>query len=296
MPLGFGWRLVRRTRLFWFTGPMILAIVAGAAIYLSRPTVLVGRHWARSDQVACGGISHQPWDELLRRFVDAEGNVDYSTWKESVGDLRRLDDYVSSLSRLDESRFATLPQRLAFWINAYNAVTVLGILREYPTTSVQNHVSRVGGYNFWRDLRLIVGEQNYSLGEIEHTLLRPLNEPRIHFAIVCASRGCPRVRNEAYTAERLEEQLQSNAIAFFADPTKCAVTTAGNELQLSPILKWYADDFGTSLPAVLQRITPWLPDDARSMAQGKNVRVVYLDYDWNLNDQLAAAPPLPPPE
>lgn len=287
---------VRRKARSWLAALGFLAIIGSVAIYLSRPTVLVGRQWAGSDRISYEEISHQPWDELLRRFVDEEGNVDYSAWKTSTDEIHRLDEYIDSLSRLDESRAASSPQKLAFWVNAYNAVTVRGILREYPTTSIQDHVSHVWGYNIWRDLRLIVGDKTYSLGEIEHSILRPLNEPRIHFAIVCASRGCPRLRNEAYVSERLEEELQSNTVAFFADPTKCSADTARNELQLSPILKWYAADFGPSMPEVLQRISPWLPVDARSVALGKNVQIVYLDYDWTLNDQLTAAPPLPPPE
>lgn len=208
--------------------------------------------------------------------------------------MRRLDEYLVTLSRVNEARDATAQQRLAFWINAYNAVTVRGILREYPTTSIQNHVARVWGYNIWRDLKLMVGDRRYSLGEIEHAVLRRMNEPRIHFAIVCASRGCPRLLNEAYSAERLEEQLSRNTLAFFADPTKCSVDTAQNELHLSPILDWFAADFGASTPAVLQRIADWLPESAQAVAQSKDVRVKYLDYDWNLNDQATAGPPLPP--
>ena len=241
-----------------------------------------------------GDVSHRTWDELLRRYVDADGLVDYSGWKQSSEDMRRLDEYLAALSRVDEVRDATAEQRLAFWINAYNAVTVRGILREYPTTSIQNHVARVWGYNFWRDLKLIVGDRRYSLGEIEHVVLRRMNEPRIHFAIVCASRGCPRLLNEAYSAERLEEQLSRNTLAFFADPTKCSADAAQNELHLSPILDWFAADFGASTPAVLQRIANWLPESAQAVAQSKDVRVKYLDYDWNLNDQATAGPPLPP--
>jgi hypothetical protein len=226
--------------------------------------------------------------------VDADGFVDYTGWKQSSEDVRWLDEYLAELSRADDTRDATAAQRLAFWINAYNAVTVRGILREYPTTSIQNHVARVWGYNFWRDLKLIVGDRRYSLGEIEHAVLRRMNESRIHFAIVCASRGCPRLLNEAYSAERLEEQLSRNTLAFFADPTKCSVDAAQNELQLSPILNWFAADFGSSTPAVLKRFTDWLPESAQAVAQSKDVRVKYLDYDWSLNDQATAGPPLPP--
>jgi hypothetical protein len=283
-----------RKRRSWLTGLIAIAALTALMTGLSRPAVLVGRAWSAAEQVAAGDISHQAWNELLRRYVDAEGNVDYTSWKASADDQRRLDEYLASLSRLDEPRPATPSQRLAFWINAYNAVTVRGILREYPTTSIQNHLRHVWGYNIWRDLRLIVGNRRRSLGEIEHSILRTMNEPRIHFAIVCASRGCPRLLNEAYSAERLEEQLQHNTLAFFADPTKCRFEPSRNELHLSPVLLWYAADFGPTRADLLRRIAEWIPDDARAVTCPNGVRVVCLDYDWSLNDQATAGPPLPP--
>ena len=274
---------------------LAIAIVATVVIAwrVSQPTVLVGRAWPLAERVAIGDVSHQTWDELLHRYVNADGFVDYAGWKQSAENSRRLEDYLAALSQADEVTDATVEQRLVFWINAYNAVTVRGILREYPTTSIQNHVARVWGYNIWRDLKLIVGDSRYSLGNIEHAILRKMNEPRIHFAIVCASRGCPRLLNEAYSAERLEEQLSRNTVAFFAEPTKCSVDAEQNELQLSPILDWFAADFGTSTPAMSQRIADWLPESAQVIARSKDVRVKYLDYDWNLNDQATAGPPLP---
>lgn len=284
----------RRSFVRRLAGLLIAAVGLVAASRLSRRTVIVGRDWPLPERVGYTHISHELWDALLRRYVDADGLVDYTSWKQSTKDMRRLDDYLATLSQADNIREATASQRLAFWINAYNAVTVCGILREYPTSSIQNHVAHVWGYNIWRDLKLIVGDRRWSLGEIEHAVLRSMHEPRIHFAIVCASRGCPRLLNEAYSAERLEDQLSRNTLAFFADPTKCSVDAEQNELRLSPILDWFAADFGTPTPAVLQRIASWLPEPAQAVAKSKDVRVSYLDYDWSLNDQATAGPPLPP--
>ena len=281
----------RRTTLLLIA---VFATLATLTWRASQPTVIVGRLWPTAERVAIGEVSHQAWNELLHRYVDADGLVDYAGWKQSVEDSRRLEDYLATLSRVDEARDATTTERLAFWINAYNAVTVRGILREYPTTSIQNHVARVWGYNIWRDLKLIVGDNRHSLGNIEHSVLRKMNEPRIHFAIVCASRGCPRLLNEAYSAEGLEEQLSRNTVAFFADPTKCSVDAEQNELQLSPILDWFAADFGASTPAMLKRIANGLPEPVQAVARSKDVRVTYLDYDWSLNDQATVGPPLPP--
>lgn len=263
----------------------------------------VGREWPPAERIAIDEIDHDAWSRLLHKYVHGEGDVDYTGWKASATDLQALDSYLETLSRADPRQPAGRAARLAFWINAYNALTVKGILREYPTTSIQNHVGWLFGYNIWRDLRLVVGDRPYSLGAIEHEVLRQQNEPRIHFALVCASRGCPRLLNEAYTALRLEEQLAANTRAFFADPLKFSWTSERPaELHISPILDWYADDFGTTEADRLQSIVPWLPQEAQALARSGRVRIRFTGYDWSLNDQatsvplavFAEEPPLPP--
>jgi hypothetical protein len=177
---------------------------------------------------------------------------------------------------------------LAYWVNAYNAVTIKGILREYPTTSIRNHTARVFGYNIWKDLQLIVSGAGFSLEQIEHEILRKLNEPRIHLAIVCASRSCPKLRAEAYTAERLDEQLVLNARDFFANSGNFRHDFRGQQFHLSAIMKWFAEDFGRDQAAQLRAISPYLPTPAaRQAAEANSVRVSYLSYDWGLNDQAA---------
>jgi hypothetical protein len=274
---------------------VLLVTVLG--IWFTKPVVRVGRYCPKAERLGYADISHSIWDQLLHRFVDSEGNVDYGAWKASSKDSQQLDEYLNQLSRLDETIDATRSQKIEFWVNAYNATTVRGILREFPTGSIQNHVSQLWGYNIWRDLQLIVGEKAYSLGEMEHSVLRPLREPRIHFAIVCGSRGCPRLRNEAYDARKLEDQLKSNTQAFFADGTKCAVDAERNELQLSPILKWYAQDFQDDAKSeLLPAIADWLPDEVRSKAQSRPLKIRFGDYDWSLNEQKPLDAPLPPVE
>ncbi|HLJ11424.1 MAG TPA: DUF547 domain-containing protein [Planctomycetaceae bacterium] len=230
-------------------------------------------------------IDHRVWDNLLKRYVDDEGNVAYSEWKSTPADVELLDAYLAALSRADPARDASRPARLAFWVNAYNALTIRGILREYPTDSIQNHAARLWGFNIWRDLLLTVGDAAYSLGQIEHDVLRPLHEPRIHFAIVCASRGCPRLLNRAYTAWEIERQLLDNTRNFFADGQKLQFDAATGQLRVSPILKWYAGDFGESETQRLQMIAPFLPEGISRQIPGGILGIAYLDYDWSLNDQ-----------
>lgn len=266
----------------------------GSALFLATPSlagpvVTVGAEVPASRRVNLDSIDHSAWDTLLKRYVDASGMVDYAAWKASAADQQLLDKYLAHLSQASVSQNSSRESRLAYWINAYNAVTVKGILREYPTTSIRNHTAKLFGYNIWTDLQLLVEGKSYSLEQIEHKILREMEEPRIHFAIVCASMGCPRLLNQAYEAERLEEQLTANAKAFFADPTKFHYDAGRRTVAVSPIMKWFSEDFGASQADQLRRVAPYLPDAAsRQLAESGRARVSYLDYDWGLNDRWVA--------
>ncbi len=251
---------------------------------LAGTPVYVGSKAAQ--RVSMDRIDHSTWDALLKKYVDANGMVNYAALKSSPADTRLLDRYLSVLSSGSPSVPASRESKLAFWINAYNAVTVRGILREYPTTSIRNHTAKLWGYNIWNDLQLLVAGKPYSLGQIENEVLRKMSEPRIHFAIVCASIGCPRLLNEAYVADRLEQQLQINTKDFFSRRGNFRFDKNGRRLYLSSILKWYATDFGANQGAQLSRISAWLPTrEAAEMARRNAGNVSYLDYDWGLNKQ-----------
>lgn len=277
-----------RGRTYWMAGAGLTLLVGGlmASSCLAGAKVTVGRIWPASDQISIDQINHAPWDGLLKKYVDDQGYVDYAAWKASAADTAALDGYLNGLSRANPQMAASREAKLAFWINAYNAVTIKGILREYPTTSIRNHTAKVIGYNIWDDLLLTVGENAYSLNQMEHEILRKMGEPRIHFAIVCASVGCPRLLNEAYTADKLDAQLTTNARAFFADPEKFQYDASSGRIEVSPILKWFAEDFGANASLQMRTIASYLPDaGATKLAQSGSARVSYLDYDWDLNDQ-----------
>ena len=178
---------------------------------LAGQKVTLGRAVPANQFVSMDQIDHGIWDGLLKRYVDNHRNVAYARWKQSAQDTQALDSYLGILSAANPRGQASKEAKLAFWINAYNAVTVRGILREYPTTSIRNHTAKLYGYNIWDDLLLSVGGSSYSLNQMEHEVLRKMGEPRIHFAIVCASRSCPRLLNEAYAADTLDAQLTTNS-------------------------------------------------------------------------------------
>jgi hypothetical protein len=261
-------------------------LVANSPSSLAGTKMTLGRAVPAGQQVSMDQIAHEPWNRLLARYVNDRGFVDYPGWKASAEDARMLDQYLESLARANPAIEATRTARLAFWINAYNAVTVRGILREYPTTSIRNHTAKLIGYNIWDDLLLNVGGRNYSLNQIEHEVLRKMGEPRIHFAIVCASHGCPRLLNKAYMPETVENQLAANARDFFANPLNFQYDSRQRTIRVSSILDWFGEDFGNDQAEQMKQIAPYLPDDAaKQLASSGAARVSYLDYDWSLNDQ-----------
>lgn len=244
----------------------------------------LGRKWNPSEMVSMTTVDHSEYDRLLKTYVDRDGYVDYKKWHATSSDRKALQSYLAGLSQASHSKPATKPAQLVFWINAYNAVTLEGILREYPTKSIRDHTSVIGGYNIWKDLPLLVGNRTYNLDSIEHKVLRKMKEPRIHFAIVCASIGCPRLLNEAYTADQLEKQLTKNTTDFFSRSQNLQADSQSSTLRLSAILDWFGKDFGSTQTQRLNYLKPYFPDDAQSLASKRTVRVKYLKYDWTLND------------
>jgi len=267
------------TAIFLFA---VLVLTFGSGLLAAD--VLVGANVASARQTPLDQIDHSVWDGLLKKYVDDKGMVNYKAWKANAGDEQALDQYLAHLSQSNGK--GTKEQQLAFWINAYNAVTVKGILREYPTTSIRNHTAKLFGYNIWKNLKLIVGGKPVSLDEMEHQVLRKMGEPRIHFAIVCASIGCPRLLNEAYVAERIDEQLTLNSRSFFADASKFRYDANRQTYHISPIIQWFGEDFGNSEPAQLKTIAPYISDSAASQAAASGRGTMsFVDYDWGLNDQ-----------
>lgn len=242
-----------------------------------------------------GRVDHAEYDVLLRRHVDAQGLVDYAAWK--AQDRPALERYLKRLAAVQPGRLADDAERLAYWINAYNALTLHGMLAFYPTRSIKDHVSVVWGFDFWDDVRLVVDGRERSLNAIEHEVLRKLGEPRIHFAIVCASRGCPRLLNEAYTGTGIAPppdedgqaapgQLERQAQVFFADPRQFRIDRVRGEVRISAILDWFGEDFGGSDRAKLDFARRYLAsEEDRAFVARKDIELEYLDYDWSINEQ-----------
>lgn len=220
--------------------------------------------------------SHSELDSVLKTRVDAEGMVDYAGLK---ANRSALDGYLAKTGAVGKSAFDawTRNQQLAFLINVYNAETLKLVIDHYPVKSIK----KIGGLlgQPWDVESATLFGKKTTLNTIEHKILRPkYQEPRVHFAIVCAAMGCPPLRNRAFTPENLDEQLDARGRIFLNQGNKNRVE--GDTLYLSPIFDWFGEDFtagGTSLDFV----APFFPVDIK----GKKLKVKFTDYDWSLNQQ-----------
>ena len=210
---------------------------------------------------------HEAWDSLLRTYVSEDGLVDYLGFQRDKG---KLQAYLALLSRHVPGRNWKRKELLAYFINLYNAGTVMLILEHLPLGSIRD-IPRPWGNKF-----LTVGDQNISLSEIEHGILRKMDEPRIHFAINCASQSCPKLLSFAFTSATLESQLEKATHDFINDPERNRISA--EKAALSRIFKWYRKDFTTRETSLIQYLNPYLPDPIP-----ENTPVQYLPYDWSLN-------------
>jgi hypothetical protein len=222
--------------------------------------------------------SHQHWTAQLHRFVHG-GQVDYAGWK---NDQAQLDDYLRELVRVNKEGFEKFSreQKLAFWINAYNAYTVRLIFDHYPVSSIRS-IGLLPGAAFRRAFIPLLGEK-LTLNEIENRL-RQLSDPRIHFAIVCASKSCPELRTEAYRADVLDQQLDAAARGFLRDPAKNRWDPSSRTLKLSSIFKWYGEDFERAAGSMQAYVERYVDPAVRAAVKSGPVRIEFLDYDWSLN-------------
>ena len=223
------------------------------------------------------------WDELLQRYVDDLGRVNYRRWKDEGADVLRV--WLESLADVDLADFTDADARLALWLNAYNAIAISQVLEVYPIASIRPKVLGIPNWlsflDFFTRSNTIVGGKKYSLNQIEHAILRPeFAEPRIHFALVCASVGCPLLRRGAYFPESVRTQLEADASRFIHNPDKVRYDAQKKTLYLSKIFKWYEEDFVKAAGSVAEYVGGYLGPEA---AVGDGWAIVFLPYDWNLN-------------
>ena len=233
---------------------------------------------------------YRDYDQLLHSIVVSKGLQTVVKYGQLKNEPAALDKFVSSIEAVSRSEYDnwTKEQQLAFLINAYNALTMKLVVQHYPGI---NSIKDIGGFfsGPWKQkfFRLF-GEDSY-LDHIEHDLIRKdFNEPRIHFAINCASRGCPALQPEAYIAGRLDEQLDHAARSFLMDAERNRYNKDNNQLEISSLFKWFNSDFERAAGSIEAFIAPYITDDPglRNRITRHEIAIHYLDYDWGLNDAV----------
>lgn len=223
-------------------------------------------------------VSHAIFDSLLHKYVSAEGLVNYQGFE---NEHQRFENYLTLLNTNIPSPSWSQDEQLAYWINTYNAYTIQLILKYKPDTSIKD-ITRGIQIPFvnspWQIALIPLNGKCYNLDDIEHGIIRKdSTEPRIHFALVCAAMSCPRLRNEAYTGDKLQHQLTEQLTSFLKTENKNQISE--NALTLSPIFSWYKGDFtkGKTLIEFLQPYT--------SVKINLKASIDYMGYDWALNSQ-----------
>ncbi|UXX80228.1 DUF547 domain-containing protein [Reichenbachiella carrageenanivorans] len=223
--------------------------------------------------------THKDFDSLLKKYVDAQGGVNYKAFK---ADEVALNDYLVSMMIEPPTSDWNNDEKLTYWINVYNALTIQLILKYYPIKSIKDIGSaiQIPYINTPWDIECFEIEdgKELSLNDIEHGIIRKhFEEPRIHFALVCAAKSCPKLLNEAYDATKLDAQLTAQTKAFLANLNKNKISN--DRLELSKLFSWYGGDFrknGTLVDFLNQY---------SSTKINQKTKTSFMDYDWGLNEQ-----------
>jgi len=228
-------------------------------------------------------VSHELWNELLKKYVTLEGNVNYKGLMNEKGKLNSYLDMLGNnppvelapaMAKDEQKVKSQAAAAMAYWINTYNAYTIKLILDHYPVKSIRD----IDDGKPWDEKFISIGIKRYSLNMIENDILRKkFQDPRIHFAINCASKSCPKLLNEAFNAKDLERQLDDAARSFVNDDSKNKIN--GDKLELSEVFDWYKADFIATYTGVISFLNKYSQTPIPSTAP-----VSYLDYDWSLNE------------
>ncbi len=254
----------------WMAALLALGILVSSLVGCST----VPKSFNPAEPIITKDFSHQALDETLRIHV-ADGVVNYP----AIAVDPKFRTYLMQLDRIDPTRLPTQQDRLAFWINAYNAFAIKGILDGYSPMTLW------GRYRYFIARDHQVGGETINLYDLERKLLIPdFREPRVHFAIVCASSSCPKLQPWAYSIDKLDQQLEESARGFINDPTRNQFDRQQKIARLSMIFQWFREDFEAQSGSLLNYVQRYVtdPDLAREL-ETIPYRVEFLEYDWRLN-------------
>lgn len=278
---------------------VLVALLVGGFALLNRPQLVAINATVAADFPA-EGFSHQGFETLLRKYVDADGNVDYDRWQDSAESVAQLESYLAAVSQYSPDnapeRFATRNDELAYWMYGYNAYVIKSVLDNWPidsVTDVKAPLEVVTGMGFFYRLRFLFGGETYSLLGVENGKIRKrFQDARIHFVLNCASDSCPVMRPTLPTGEALQKLLASATIEFVSDPKNVAIDHESRQIILSTIFKWFKKDFIHELTrhgrpserGVIDYVASVAPEALREqLNSAEGYDVVFRDYDWSLN-------------
>ena len=269
-----------------FLGSLSVFLLTGAFWFesLFAPNAELWLRWERHNPASQKRIDHTEWDTLLKTYVrqgpDGVNRFAYS--RLSAFDAQQLHGYVRRLADIkisDHSR----PEQFAYWINLYNALTTQVVITHYPVKSIREIKLEGNGFGGgpWEAKLVTVEGENLSLNDIEHRILRPIwRDPRIHYAVNCASIGCPNLRQDAYTGDTVNRVLESAARDFVNNPR--GVTIEDGDIIISGIYAWFRSDFGGSDYGILDHLRRYAGPTLKSKL-AEHSTIFDHRYDWGLN-------------
>ena len=273
----------------------ILGLAAAGALSLAAmPSHAALEAFSNHSAGSAKTVDHAAWDELLKAYVrpgsDGVNYVDYGAWKSNGH--KALKGYVASLEAVDPTKLDR-PEQFAFWANLYNAKTIDVVLDAYPVDTIRKITINEGLFGFlkksaglggpWKAKIMKVNGQDLSLDNVEHDIMRKVfKDPRVHYAVNCASMGCPNLNVNAFTGANLEAELEKGAKAFVNHPRGIDVKPDGTVVA-SSIYSWFQVDFGGSEAGVLAHARKYATPEVAAKLEGKT-GIASFDYDWDLND------------
>lgn len=251
----------------------------------AAPQAEIWDYWARNNPDSVTTVDHSDWDNWLKRYIvtDNSGLNKVRYGQVSQADKQTLKQYIESLARLPVRSFNRAEQQ-AYWINLYNALTIDLVLDHYPVESIRD-INLSGGFfsrGPWKKKLVDIEQQAVSLDDIEHRILRPIwQDPRIHYAVNCASLGCPNLNKHAFTAQNSDQLLDQGAADFINHPR--GVSIDNGDLEVSSIYDWFRADFGNNDAHIIGHLKQYAkPGLKRQLEQIS--RIDDDDYNWQLND------------
>ena len=278
---------------------IIVALLVGGFALLNRPQFIPVDADIPVD-FPTDTFSHRDFESLLEKYVDQDGNVDYTRWHSSQESVSTLNAYLAAVSQYSPDatpeRFSSKSQELAYWLYGYNAYVIKSVLDNWPlesVTDVKAPVEVVKGMGFFHRLRFEFGGEPYSLLSVENSIIRKrFQDARIHFVLNCASDSCPPMRPTLPTGDALDALLTAAATDFVNDPRNVSVDHGNKQVVLSTIFKWFRKDFLNDLAkrglpserGLVDYVSGEASDTLRAeLDAASGYEVVFRDYDWSLN-------------